>query len=73
MSLSIVMAVTASCAVYLTIRGKRGPQGNMVDPSAHKERLASQRSWQCNKMPIHPHAEMFSRTHLDVALWSSVP
>ncbi len=73
MSLSIVMAVTASCAVYLTIKGKRGPQGDLVDPSAHKERLESLRAWQSNKMPLHPDAEMANPTHLDVALWSSVP
>jgi hypothetical protein len=73
MSLSIIMAVTASCAVYLTIGGKRGPQEDMVDPSAHKERLEPRKSCQSNTMPLHSDAEMSSRTRLEVCLWSSVP
>ena len=73
MSLSIIMAVTASCAVYMTITGNRGLQGDMVDMSAQKKRLKPQRSYETNKMFPHSGAEMSSRTHLEISLWSSVP
>ena len=73
MSLSIVMAVTASCALYMTVAGKRGPQGDMVDLSAHKKKPEPQMPHPiCNKSP-RSHAEISSRTHLEISLWSSVP
>lgn len=73
MSLSIVMAVTASCAVYLTITGKRGPQGDLADLSSDKRRLEQQVPHLIGKKSLPSHEEVSSRTHLEVSLWSSVP
>jgi hypothetical protein len=73
MSLSIVVAVTASCAAYMTISGKRGPQKGMAGLSADQIRLESQTPHLINKVPSYAHAGISSRTQVDISLWSSVP
>ena len=73
MSLSIVMAMTASCAAYMTIAGKRGPQKAMAGVSVDKNRLEPQTPHLINRVPSYAHADISSRTHVDISLWSSVP
>jgi hypothetical protein len=73
MSLSIVVAVTASCAAYMTITGKRSPQKDMAGLSARQKSLEPQTPHLLNKVPSYAHADLSSRTHVDISLWSSVP
>jgi hypothetical protein len=53
MSLSIVVAVTASCAAYMTITGKRRPQKDVAGLSARQKSLEPQTPHLLNKVPSY--------------------
>ena len=73
MSLSIVVAVTASCAAYMTITGKRGPHKDTAGLTARKKRLEPQTPHLKTQVPSYARADISSRTHVDISLWSSIP
>jgi hypothetical protein len=73
MSLAFTMAVTASCAVLVSITWNRGSQKDIVDPSAHEKTGESQMPDLIENASLHPGAQVSSRTDVEISLWSSAP
>jgi hypothetical protein len=73
MSLAIAMAVTASCAVFVSISQNCRSQKGMVDRKTQDKRVKPQMPRLRNSGSAYPRAQVSSRTHVEISLWSSVP